>query len=156
VNLVYDQSVSRENVAILEPSPRNSGGDDDDIPRRCLGCRFPLAIDDAYTEILRSQNFFRDWTNGESLSGARPGNDSKSLPCPRQVSNLLAMLLLENRFDVKVEGQLDGLARGASWGNDDDAASRRLRGDECRAIRRKVLISYLSHCRGKVQETGRA
>jgi len=46
---------------------------------------------------------------------------------------------------VEIECELDCLARRPRRRDDDDATGRRLGRDECIAIRREILISYLSH-----------
>ena len=64
------------------------------------------------------------------------------------------MLLLENRFNVKIERQLDCLACGASRSDDNDATSRRLSCNKSSMVGREILVSNCSHLQIKVQELG--
>ena len=85
-----------ENVAVLEPAPRDSGRDDDDVPRRRFGRRFALAIDDADAQLFGVEDCLGDRPDRERLPGSRSGDDAESLARGGKRANLLAVLLLED------------------------------------------------------------
>ena len=156
VNLIHDQRIGRENVAILKPSPSDAGGDDYDIPRRCFGSCFALAIHDADAEVVRAKDLLSNRPDGKCLSCSCACYDSEAFSGTRELPDFFSVLLLEDCFDVKVEGQLDCLARRSCGSDYDDSACRWLGRDERSVIRRKELVADLSHREGKCkkQDTG--
>src|SRR5438876_828870 len=99
VNLVHDERVPHGDEAILEPAARDSGRDDDDVPGRRFGRRFPLAIDDSDLQWCL-QNGLRHAADRECLAGARPGHDPEPLARAGKPANVLAVLALEQRLQV--------------------------------------------------------
>src|ERR671912_1148832 len=130
MDLVDDEGVLRKDVAILEPASCDPRRHDHDGPGRRVGCRFALAVDDADSQLGGAEDRFGDRTNGERLPGAGARDDAEALPAARELADLVAMLTLEDGLDVKSERQLDRFARRARGRDDDDAAGRRLGGDE--------------------------
>ena len=140
----------REDVAVLEPAARDPRRHDHDVPARRLRRGFALAIDDAYAQLRRAEDRFGDGANRERFSGAGAGDDAESLAGARKLENFLAVLALQQRVEVQLYGELDGLTRRARGCNDDDASRRGLRGRECFAIRRKVVIANVTQCRSVI------
>src|SRR6202035_4709671 len=60
----------------------------------------------------------------------------------RELADLRAVLLLENRGYPQTERELDCLAGGASGRNDNEPPRRRLGRHEGRMVRRKIPIGY--------------
>src|SRR5262249_34457105 len=126
MDLVNDERVVTENVAVLEPSPSNTGGHDDHVPCRRLGGRLALAVHDADSQ-RGLKDLFGDGTNRQGFSGACSGNDTKCSPTAGELAHLPTVLSLEERFDVQAERDFDRFARSARWGDNDYAPGRRLR-----------------------------
>ena len=122
VDLVHHDGVVPGDQVVLEPAPRDSGGDDDDVPRRRLRRRLALPVDHAEGERL-AQDGLGDRPDAERLAGAGAGHDAEGLPLPGPFAQLLPVLPLEQRVHVEPERQLDRLAGGARRGDDDDAAA---------------------------------
>ena len=99
---------------------------------------------------VRAEDRFGDGANRECFPGAGAGDDAESLAGARKLENFLAVLALQQRVEVQPHGELDGLARRARGCNDDDASRRGLRGRECFAIRRKVVIANVTQCRSAI------
>src|SRR3982751_5486648 len=93
--LVHHQGIARQDVAVLKPAARDTGGDDDDVPRRRLGRRLPLAIDDANLEF-GAENRLGDRGDRQRLSGSGAGYDSKTLAGGGELPDLVAVLLLKD------------------------------------------------------------
>ena len=53
-------------------------------------------------------------------------------------------MFLEVGVEMEADTDLDGLARGARWRDDDDSARRWLGGDERLAVGRQVVVANLS------------
>src|SRR5947199_6266830 len=100
MDLVDNERVSGENVAILEPPTGDPRRHDDDVPRRCLRRGFTLAIHHADSE-LAAQDFFGNRADGERLSRSRPGDDAESAATTRQLAHARPMLSLEIRLEVQ-------------------------------------------------------
>src|SRR5205807_8469420 len=79
VDLIHDEGVPRGDEAVLEPTARDPGGHDHDVPGRRLGRGFPLAVHDADLE-RRLQDRRRNRPDSERLARARPGNDPEPPP----------------------------------------------------------------------------
>src|SRR5260370_10787979 len=122
MNFIHHQGVLRRDEPVLEPAPRYPGRDNDDVPRRRLRRCFPLAVDYADLE-RRAENRLRHIANRQGLAGARAGDDSESLPGPRQPANVVAVLSLGEGFELQAKRQLDGLTRRACRRDDDDPSS---------------------------------
>ncbi len=127
MNLVNDECVAWQDVAVLKPSARDAGGDDDDVPRRSLRRCFALAIDYADTKRVSVKNRLRDRTDRERLPRPGSGYDSESLPARGQLPNVSSVLTLENGVEVQAERYLDCLAGGASRRDDENSPRRWLR-----------------------------
>ena len=145
VDLVHDQRVARQDVAVLEPAARNARGDDDDVPGRRLGRGFPLAIDHADAQVGRPKQLFGDRSDRERLARPRSGDDAEAAPRARELTHARAEVLLEICLDVESDGELDGLARRAGRCDDDHATRGWLSPDERFAVGGKVLVSYFAH-----------
>ncbi len=143
MDLVDDQGIPGQNVAILEPPPRDTGGDDDDVPGRQFRRRFALAIDDAHPQVGRAENGFRDRSHGERFPRAGSGDDTESLSRGSELEDLLAMLALENGVEMKSKSEFDCLARSARRRDDENTPRRRLGGDERVVVGREVTVVRL-------------
>jgi len=135
----------RQDVAILEPAPRDAGGDDDDVPRRRVGRRFALTVDHADAKVGGAENLLGDGTDGERLPRPGTGNDAKAAAGAGELPHARTVVLLEVRLDVESHRELDRLAGGSRGCDDDDAPGGRLGPDECGVVGREVLISYVAH-----------
>jgi hypothetical protein len=144
VDLVDDERVARGDVAVLEPAARDPRRHDHDIPAGSFGGCLALAIDDADTKVGGAKDGFRDRADGECFPGAGAGDYSEALPFAGELEDLASVLALEERVEMQANRELDGLARGARGRDDYDAAGRRLRGREGFAIRREVVIAYVT------------
>src|SRR3954466_1581281 len=124
MDLVDDERVGHEDVAILEPAPRDARRDDDDVPRRRFRSRLALAIHDADLE-LRAEDLFSDRPDRQCLP--RPGSrdDTEASPAPCELADAIAVLTFEEGLDVQTERELDGFAGGASWPKGGEAARGR-------------------------------
>src|SRR5262249_22017218 len=140
VDLVDDECVGREDVALLEPASRDAGRYDDDVPRRGLGRRFALAVDNADLERRGLEDLFGDRPNRERLARAGTGNDAEPLLRPSELADASAVALFEKCLDVQSDGELDGLTRRARRRDDDHAPGRRLGFDE-RLVIGKVRLA---------------
>ena len=149
VDFVDHQRVLRTDVAVLEPAPRNAGGDDDDVPRRRLGRRLALAVDHADAQLVGGQHDLGDGLDAQRLAGTRPRHDAKPrTPRRRRLvcqalgerAQAFAVGLPQDGLDVERERQLDRLARGARGGNDDDAPAGPA-ANKVFAVAREVRIS---------------
>ena len=144
VNFVDDERVLRGDETILEPAAGDSGRDDDDVPGRCLGGRFTLAIDDPdFQRCL--ENCFGHAADRERLAGACPRDNAEPLARSSKTANIVAVLALEQRLKVQAEGQLDGLAGGPCRGDDDDSPGRRLGCEECLRVGGEEMIAGYAH-----------
>src|SRR6516162_8602957 len=141
MDLVHEQRVAREDVAALEPAPRDAGGDDHHVPRRRLRRRLALAIDDAHAQLVRAEDRLGDRADRERLPRARAGDDAESRARAREIANLRAVLALEERLEPQVHRQLDRLARRAGRRDDDDASRRRFSGEERFVIWWEVVVA---------------
>src|SRR5204863_171110 len=75
---------------------------------------------------------------------------AESVPRSSELPDLATVLLLEQRWDVQTECDLDRLARSACGCIHDQPARRRLGGDERRVIWREVSVGYDAlHSHGK-------
>src|SRR5437870_1688501 len=101
MNFVDDERIGLEDVALLEPATRDSGRDDDDVPRRRFWRRLALAIDDADSEVGVSNELFGDRSDGECFSGPGTGDDPESCSRSCQLANTPAVVLLEIGLDVE-------------------------------------------------------
>ncbi len=163
MDFVDQQRVAAEDVPILEPSPRDPGRDDDDVPRRRLGGGFTFPVDDTDPQVSCLEDLFGDRSDGERLAGTGAGDDPESLAAARQLPDLGAMFALEQGIDVEAQCELDGLAGRARWRDDDDAAGRRLRRDKRLAVWRQRTICDFAEgsgqrsdsCSGSVEHPGR-
>src|SRR5689334_4025770 len=142
MDLVDDQSVSGEDVTVLEPASGNAGGDDDDVPCWSLWSRLTLSVDDADLEIGGSKNRLGDRPYRQCLPCSGPGNDTEAFAGTGKLPDLAAVLFLENCRNVKAERQLDRFAGSTSGRDDDQSAGRRLCSHERLTIRRKVSVGY--------------
>ena len=122
VDLVDDERVAGENVAILEPPPRDPCRHDDHVPRRGIGGGFPLSIHDADPQISRAQYLLGDRPDRERLARSSSGDDTESLAAARELTHARAVVSLEKRLDVEAQRELDRLARGARRRDDNDAS----------------------------------
>ena len=145
VDLVHDQGVGGQNVAILEPAAGDAGGDDDDVPARSLGRGLPLAIDHAHAKVGGAEDRLRDGANGEGFSGAGAGDDAEAVATRGQPPQIDAAGALEKGVEVQADGEFDGLARGACGCDDDDAAGTRLGREVGLAVGRQKAIGGFSH-----------
>src|SRR5579859_5029249 len=109
MNFVDDQRIGGGDVAFFEPSPGDASGDDDELPLGRLRRRLALAVDDTDLERLAAEDLLRDGTDGERLSCSGASNDSKSAPGSSELANAFAVVLLEERLDVELHRELDGL-----------------------------------------------
>src|SRR5690242_3579952 len=133
MDLVDDEGIGREDVAILEPAPRDARRDDDDVPRRRFRRRLALAIDDADLE-LRLQDLFGNRPDRQRFPSARSGDDAEASAAARELADASTMFPLEERLDVETERELDRFAGGARWRDDDHSPRGRLELHECIAI----------------------
>jgi len=145
VDLVYDQRVLRGDQAILEPTARDTGRDDHDIPGRRLGGGFSLTIDDSHFE-RRLQNRLGHAPNRQRLPGPGAGHNPEPLTRAGEAANVVAMLPLEQRLQLQAQRQLDCFAGGARRCNDDHSPSRRLSSEECLGIRGEGMVAGYAHC----------
>ena len=145
VDLVDDERVALQDVAVLEPAPRDAGGDDDDVPARRIGRGFALAVDHADAKVRGAEQLFRDGSDRERLAGSGAGHDAEAAAGAREFAHAGTEVLFEVRLDVESDGELDGLAGRARGRDDDDASRRRLSPDEGLVVGRKVLVSYFAH-----------
>src|SRR5450432_2549238 len=118
MDLVDDERVAREDVAILKPAARDASRHDHDVPARRLGRRFTLAIDDADAQLRGAEDGLGDLSDRERLPGAGAGDDAESLSRARELEDLFAVFALEQRVEVQLYGELDRLARRARGGDD--------------------------------------
>jgi hypothetical protein len=145
MDFVDDDRVGLEDVAFLEPASRDSRGHDDHVPRWCFGRRFALPIDDADFQRCGLEDFLSDWPNRERLTGACSGDDPKAFARASKLTHARAVAALEKCFDVKTDGELDGLACRARRRDDDDAAGWRLGINEGIVIRKIWLENVAKH-----------
>src|SRR4051812_7724104 len=113
MDLVDDERVGHEDVAILEPAPRDARRDDDDVPRRRFRGRLALAIHDTDLE-LRAQDLFSDRSDRQRLPRPRSGDDAETAPTSCELADAIAVLTFEEGLDVQTERELDCFAGGAS------------------------------------------
>src|SRR4051794_12286863 len=111
MDFVDDQSVRWKNVAVLKPATRYSRRHHDHLPARCFGCRFAFAVYDPHPERIGAKYGFGNWADGERLSCAGSSDDSEAFSGCGELSNLGAVLLLENGRDAEPKSQLDRFAR---------------------------------------------
>jgi hypothetical protein len=78
VNLIDHERVLRPNVVVLEPSSRNAGGDDHDVPAGRFGRCLAFSVDDAYAQFRRSEDGLGDRLDGKCLARARARDDAES------------------------------------------------------------------------------
>src|SRR5258708_26262262 len=124
MDLVDDERVALQNVAFLEPPPGDSGGDDDDVPRRGLRRCLTLAVDTPALQVRGSQNLLGDRPDRKRFSRARAADDPTTLARSSELANSLTVVLLEIRLDVEVDRELNGLALGPGRRDDDDPPPR--------------------------------
>ena len=134
MDLIDDQRVRRLNVAVLKPASRDSGRDDHDVPRRRLGRRLALAVDDADLERGRPEDGLRDRPHRQRLARAGARHDAEALPTRREASQIVAARAFEKRVEVQADREFDRFARRARRRDDDDAPSGRLGRDKGVAV----------------------
>ena len=128
MNLVDDERVLRQDVAILEPAARDAGGDDHHVPRRRFRRGLAFAVHDTDAQIGGAKDRLGDRTNGEGLAAAGAGHDAKAFAARRQAAHIGAPGALEIGLNVQPHRELDGLAGRAGGGDDDHAPGGRLGG----------------------------
>src|SRR6187551_3839785 len=140
MDLVDHERVVPGDVAILEPAPRDAGGDYHHVPAGRLRCGLALAVHHAHAEVGFREDSLRDRSDGERLTRAGARDYPEALPLPRQPANLLTVLALEQRLDMESERELDRLTRCSGGCDDDDASAWGLRGQERLAIGRQITV----------------
>ena len=159
VNFIHHQRVLRANVAVLKPTARDARGHNHHVPAGRIGRGLTLAVDHPHAQLGGAEKRLRDWLYGECFAGTSAGHNAEALTFGAearvgiiatktlgQLKQLGAAALPKHGFDVEREGQLDRLARSASWGDDDNASSR-ARADKGLMVRREVGIPDLAQLR---------
>src|SRR4028119_2234128 len=123
MDLINDERVVWQDVAILKPAARNSGGHNDDVQAREFGRGLALTVHDSHLE-RRPKDLLRDGADGECLPGARAGYDAEPLTTSCQLAHARSMRAFQVGVEVQANRDLDCLAGGARRRDHDDAASR--------------------------------
>ena len=144
MDLVNHHRVVVIDVAVLEPAPRDAGGDDDHVPLRGVGCRLALAIDDPDDQLL-TENRLGDRSDRKRLACARAGNDAEPASARGEFTHACTVVNLEVRLEIQRERELDGLARRTGRCNDDDAPTLRARRPERFRVWREVSVTDVTH-----------
>src|SRR5207237_5756609 len=87
----------------------------------------------------------RDGTDAQSLAGSGAANDSKAEPCPRPGPKLIPVFPFQYRLELKLQRELDGLARRPGGGDDDDAAFGVWGESVSVKVRREMMIAGWMH-----------
>src|ERR1700737_4244204 len=106
MDLIDDERVAGKDVAVLEPPPRDTGRDDDDIPTWCLGSRLALSVDHTDPEVRGAEEFLRDGADRGCLSRAGAGDNAEATTRARQLAHARSEVLLEIRLDVESDREL--------------------------------------------------
>ena len=144
MDLVNDDGVVMIDIAVLKPPSRDAGGDDDHVALRRLRSCFALAIHDADFQRF-AQDCFGDWSHCKRLAGAGSRHDAESLTAGREFTQPRAMILLQVCLDIERERQLDGFARRAGRGDDDDASASGPSRLERIRVGREVSVANVTH-----------
>ena len=144
MDLVHDQGVPVGDEPVLEPAPRDAGGDDDDVPGGRLGRRLALAVHHPDFERC-AKDGLGDRPDGEGLAGPRRGHDPEPLARRRETPDVAAVLAIEQRFDVQGHRELDRLARRPGRGDDDHPPGGGFRREERLRIGGKKMVAGDAH-----------
>jgi hypothetical protein len=147
VDLIHDDRVTCGNQIVLKPAPGDAGGDDHDIPAGSFRGCFPLAIDHPDLERL-PQDLLGYGANPESLAGPGPCDDTERLALPGPLTQLGAVLPLQEGVHLDAERQLDRLAGGAGRSDDDNAALGMGRMAVSIGVRREMMVAGGVHGEG--------